>query len=68
MFQKRAMSLLARFKRFPILNALTRPLRQAAGRAGLSDGLSLWAGQALPLARSAPAAEIVRRLAAGWRG
>lgn len=53
---------------FPIPNALTRPLRQAAARAGLADGLSLWAGQALPLARSAPAAEIVRRLAAGWRG
>lgn len=52
---------------FPIPNALTRPMRQAAGRAGLADGLSLWAGQALPLARRAPAAEIVRRLAAGWK-
>lgn len=52
---------------FPIPNALTRPLRQAAGAAGVADLLSLWAGQALPLARRAPAAEIVRRLAAGWR-
>lgn len=52
---------------FPIPNALTRPLRQAAGAAGAADFLSLWAGQALPLARRAPAAEIVRRLAAGWR-
>ncbi len=52
---------------FPIPNALTRPMRQAAGRAGMADGLSLWAGQALPLARRAPAAEIVRRLAAGWK-
>jgi nitronate monooxygenase len=51
---------------FPIPNALTRPLRQAAGRAGAADFLSLWAGQAVPLARSGPAAEIVRRLAAGW--
>lgn len=51
---------------FPIPNALTRPLRQAAARAGQADALSLWAGQALPLARRAPAAEIVRRLAAGW--
>lgn len=52
---------------FPIPNALTRPLRQAAGRAGEADLLSLWAGQALALAPAAPAAEIVRRLAAGWR-
>lgn len=52
---------------FPIPNALTRPMRQAAGRAGVADGLSLWAGQALPLARRASAAEIVRRLAAGWK-
>lgn len=51
---------------FPIPNALTRPLRQAAGKAGAGDFLSLWAGQGLPLARRAPAAEIVRRLAAGW--
>lgn len=52
---------------FPIPNALTRPLRQAAGRAGEAGFLSLWAGQALPLARRAPAAEVVRRLAAGWQ-
>ena len=52
---------------FPIPNALTRPLRQASAQAGSADYLSLWAGQALPLARRAPAAEIVRRLAAGWR-
>lgn len=52
---------------FPIPNATTRSLRQAAGRADQADFLSLWAGQALPLARRAPAAEIVRRLAAGWR-
>lgn len=52
---------------FPIPNALTRPMRQAAGRAGAPDFLSLWAGQALPLAGRASAADIVRRLAAGWR-
>lgn len=52
---------------FPIPNALTRPLRQASAQSGTADYLSLWAGQALPLARRAPAAEIVRRLAAGWR-
>lgn len=52
---------------FPIPNALTRPLRQAGGQQGVADVLSLWAGQALPLARGGPAAEIVRRLAAGWQ-
>jgi nitronate monooxygenase len=52
---------------FPVPNAATRALRQAAGRAGQAEALSLWAGQALPLARRASAAEIVRRLAAGWR-
>jgi nitronate monooxygenase len=52
---------------FPIPNALTRPLRQAAGKAGRAEFLSLWAGQALTLARSAPAAAIVKGLAAGWR-
>jgi nitronate monooxygenase len=52
---------------FPLPNAMTRPLRQAAARAGDAQALSLWAGQGLPLARRAPAAEIVRRLAAGWK-
>ena len=51
---------------FPIPNALTRPLRQAATRAGDADGLSLWAGQGVALARPGPAADIVYRLAAGW--
>lgn len=52
---------------FPIPNALTRPLRQAAGKAGRAEFLSLWAGQAVPLAKRAPAAEIVKKLAVGWR-
>jgi nitronate monooxygenase len=52
---------------FPIPNAMTRSMRQAAGRAGMIDALSLWAGQAVSLARPGPAAEIVRRLGAGWR-
>ncbi|HLO93176.1 MAG TPA: nitronate monooxygenase [Burkholderiaceae bacterium] len=51
---------------FPIPNALTRPLRQAAAARGRADFLSLWAGQALPLARPKPAAQLVRELAAGW--
>jgi nitronate monooxygenase len=51
---------------FPIPNALTRPLRQAAAKAGRAEFLSLWAGQAAALAEPAPAADIVRRLAEGW--
>ncbi|HEY2928639.1 NAD(P)H-dependent flavin oxidoreductase [Piscinibacter sp.] len=51
---------------FPIPNALTRPLRQAAAKAGRAEFLSLWAGQAVALAQPLPAADIVRALAAGW--
>ncbi|WP_342235424.1 nitronate monooxygenase [Inquilinus sp. OTU3971] len=42
---------------FPLQNALTRPLRGAAGKAGRAEFLSLWAGQGLRLARRQPAAE-----------
>ncbi|MCW7538343.1 nitronate monooxygenase [Aquabacterium sp. A7-Y] len=52
---------------FPIPNALTRPLRQAAGKAGAAQFLSLWAGQAVPLARPMPAAQLVATLASGWQ-
>jgi len=52
---------------FPIPNALTRPLRQAAGPAGRAEFLSLWAGQAVALAKPAPAADIVHALARGWQ-
>ena len=52
---------------FPIPNALTRPMRQAAAQAGQAEMLSLWAGQATPLARPGSAAQIVARLSAGWR-
>jgi len=47
---------------YPLQNALTRPMRAAANRAGRPELLSLWAGQAARLARRAPAAEIVRWL------
>jgi nitronate monooxygenase len=49
---------------FPLQNALTRPLRNAAAKAGRPELLSLWAGQGAPLARRLPAGELVRRLAA----
>jgi nitronate monooxygenase len=48
---------------FPLQNALTRPLRAAAAKAGRAEFLSLWAGQGVGLARRATAASLVRRLA-----
>lgn len=47
---------------WPVQNALTRDLRAAAVRAGKADFLSLWAGQAVALARELPAQELVARL------
>ena len=49
---------------FPLQNGLTRPMRNAAGKAGESELQSLWAGQGLRLIRRLPAAELVRRLVA----
>lgn len=49
---------------YPYQNALTRDLRAAAAKAGRSEFLSLWAGQAFALATEQPAAEIVARLVA----
>lgn len=49
---------------FPLQNALTRPLRIAAAKAGRADFLSLWAGQGLRLARRRPAADLVAQMAA----
>lgn len=48
---------------FPLQNALTRPLRTAAAKAGRVEFLSLWAGQGVGLARRQPAATLVARLA-----
>ena len=44
---------------YPILNALTAPLRRAAGQAGRGDLVSEWCGQAATLARPMPAAQLV---------
>ena len=49
---------------YPLQNALTRPMRTAAARAGRAELLSLWAGQAARLARRGPAGDIVRWLLA----
>ena len=47
---------------YPILNALTAPLRRAAAAAGRGDLLSEWCGQAAALVRPMPAAALVRLL------
>ena len=56
---------------YPVQNALTQELRQAAARADRGDYLSLWAGQGAPLLRNRPlgcgAGEIVDALDAEWR-
>ncbi len=47
---------------YPYQNALTRDVRTAAAQQGRAEFLSLWAGQAFPLARAESAAAIVTRL------
>ncbi|WP_455732329.1 nitronate monooxygenase, partial [Burkholderia stabilis] len=56
---------------YPVQNALTQPLRQAAARANNGDYLSLWAGQGAPLARrrgdALTTSQLVAALDAEWR-
>jgi nitronate monooxygenase len=52
---------------YPYQNALTRELRMHGAKKGEADFISLWAGQAFPLARSEPATQIVARLLAEAR-
>jgi nitronate monooxygenase len=47
---------------FPAQNSVTGKLRQASAKAGKPDFVALWAGQAAPLSRALPAAELVRQL------
>ena len=49
---------------FPAQNALTGRLRSAAAKAGNPDFVAMWVGQAVPLSRSLPAAELVATLEA----
>jgi nitronate monooxygenase len=49
---------------YPIQNALTQDLRAAAAKATSPDVLSLWAGQAVKLARTGKAADLTTTL---WR-
>jgi nitronate monooxygenase len=48
---------------YPEVHHLTAPIRAAARQHGDADGFNLWAGQAYPLARAMPAAELVVQLA-----
>lgn len=46
---------------YPIQNAMTRDIRQAAAKANNPEYMSLWAGQGLRLASGQPAASIVKQ-------
>jgi nitronate monooxygenase len=48
---------------YPEIHHLTAPIRAAARAEGDAQALNLWAGQAHPLARELPAADLVRELA-----
>ena len=47
---------------FPAQSALTGKLRAASAKAGNADFYALWAGQAVGLARSLPAAQLIAQL------
>jgi nitronate monooxygenase len=47
---------------FPAQGVLTGKLRQASSKVGNPDFFNLWAGQAAPLSRASPAAELVAKL------
>ena len=49
---------------FPAQNSITGRLRQASAKAGKPDFVALWSGQAAPLCRALPAAELIARLEA----
>ena len=50
---------------YPAVHHLTRELRRCAGLAGDSDRLHLWAGTGFRAARTGPAGDVLRALAAG---
>ncbi|MFN4103399.1 MAG: NAD(P)H-dependent flavin oxidoreductase, partial [Tepidimonas sp.] len=51
---------------FPLATHGLAPLRAQAEAAGRDDWTPLWAGQAVPLCRPQPAADLTWALAAGW--
>ena len=50
--------------RYPLQNAMTRPMRAAAAQQGEADYLSMWAGRGVARLRQMPAAELVAVLKA----
>ena len=46
---------------YPVQNRLTQPLRAASAKAGSPEMISLWAGQAVGLAKPGDAGEMVRK-------
>lgn len=48
---------------FPLVNAMTAPMRKAAKAAGRPEFQDLWAGQAFPLNREMPAGDLLETLA-----
>src|SRR3954465_15789338 len=49
---------------FPAQSSITGKLRQASAKAGKPDCIAVWAGQAAPLSRALPAAQLIERLEA----
>ncbi|MFW5434702.1 NAD(P)H-dependent flavin oxidoreductase [Paenibacillus apiarius] len=52
---------------YPIMNQLTRDIRQAAARQSNPEYLSLWAGQAARLSRRTTAADVVEKVVDRWQ-
>ncbi|RXZ45322.1 NAD(P)H-dependent flavin oxidoreductase [Crenobacter cavernae] len=63
-YMERLAGLEARLPAYPVMNALTGPMRAAAAEQGRADLLSLWAGQGAAKSRALPAAELVATLKA----
>jgi len=55
-----------RFPAYPVMNALTSPLRKAAAAVGRGDLISEWCGQAASMVRGMPAADLVATLLAEY--
>ena len=47
---------------YPEIHYVTAPMRGAAWKAGDASRVNLWAGEAYPLARELPAADVVREI------
>jgi nitronate monooxygenase len=61
-FMRRLSAVEAEIPAYPIQNALTGPVRQAARNTGRTEFMSLWAGQGAGMSRGLTAAELVATL------